>query len=380
MALRASHLAAAVLAAVVGFHAAPSSAQFSYSSENGRASHKKDADKQDQDKQDQEQQEKQQDAAPSKYPNAKRKAPDLQASKKGGNILNDVIADLNAKNYASAISKAESFAAGTDNAYEKSFAYELAGTAAANSKDMAKAEADFQKALDANGLDNDQHYETMRNLATVQYNLGKQQEAQKTLERYLSESGADPADSANLRAAILAGTDQGGAQAAALFEQAWRKDPKDTTALYNAAVSYHQAKQYDKANALLLEAKGKGGLDAQTYRILYLGQLQAGKNKDALATLEEGVANGKIAQDSKLADAYVILAQNAYDAGDTQQAVAMYRKAAPLAADGETALNLARVLSNEGRLAEAKQAAQQALDKGLKNPEDAKKILAKKGK
>lgn len=375
MALRASHLAAAVLAAVVGFHAAPSSAQFSYSSDNGRASHKKNADKQDQ-----EQQEKQQDAAPSKYPNAKRKAPDLQATKKGGKILNDVIADLNAKNYASAISKAESFAASTDNSYEKSFAYELAGTAAANSKDMAKAEADFQKALDANGLDNDQHYETMQNLATVQYNLGKQQEAQKTLDRYLSESGADPADSANLRAAILSGTDQGGAQAAALFEQAWRKDPKDTTALYNAAVSYHQAKQYDKANALLLEAKAKGGLDAQTYRILYLGQLQAGKNKDALATLEEGVANGKIAQDSQLADAYVILAQNAYDAGDTQQAVAMYRKAAPLAADGETALNLARVLSNEGRLAEAKQAAQQALDKGLKNPDDAKKILAKKGK
>ena len=375
MAPRASHLAAAVLAAVVGFHAAPSSAQFSYSSDNGRASHKKDADKQDQ-----EQHEKQQDAAPGKYPNAKRKAPDLQATKKGGQILNDVIADLNAKNYASVISKAEGFAASTDNAYEKSFAYELAGTAAANSKDMAKAEVDFQKALDANGLDNDQHYDTMQNLATVQYNLGKQQEAKKTLDRYLSESGADPADSANLRAAILSGTDQGGAQAAALFEQAWRKDPKDATALYNAAVSYHQAKQYDKANALLLEAKGKGGLDAQTYRILYLGQLQAGKNKDALATLEEGVANGKIAQDSKLADAYVILAQNAYDAGDTQQAIAMYRKAAPLASDGETALNLARVLSNEGHLAEAKQAAQQALDKGLKNPDDAKKILAKKGK
>ena len=369
---RASHLAAALLAAVVSLHAAPSSAQFSYSSDNGRASHKKDADKQE--KQDK------QEAAASKYPNAKRKAPDLAATKKGGKVLNDIIAALNGKDYAGAISQAESFAAGTDNAYEKSFAYELAGTAAANSKDFAKAEADFQKALDANGLDNDQHYDTMKNLATVQYNLGKQQEAQKTLDRYLGESGADPADIANLRAAILSGTDQGGAQAAALFEQAWRKDPTDTTALYNAAVSYHHAKQYDKANALLLEAKSKGGIDAQSYRILYLGQLQAGKDKDALATIEEGVANGKIAQDAKLADAYVILAQNAYDAGNTEQAVAMYRKAAPLASDGEPALNLARVLSNEGRLAEARQAAQQALDKGLKDPAPAQKILAKKGK
>ncbi|NUS37674.1 MAG: tetratricopeptide repeat protein [Lysobacter sp.] len=75
-----------------------------------------------------------------------------------------------------------------------------------------------------------------------------------------------------------------------------------------------------------------------------------------------------------------MLAQNAYAAGDGKGAIALYRKAAPISADGEPSLNLARVLMNEGRLAEAKQAAQQALDKGLKRPEDAKKILAKKGK
>ena len=43
--------------------------------------------------------------------------------------------------------------------------------------------------------------------------------------------------------------------------------------------------------------------------------------------------------------------------------------------DGETYLNLARVLWQEGRVPEAKQAAQQALAKGVKKPEDARKII-----
>ena len=45
-----------------------------------------------------------------------------------------------------------------------------------------------------------------------------------------------------------------------------------------------------------------------------------------------------------------------------------------MAPDGETYLNLAKVLGKKGRIAEAKQAAQQALDKGVKNPDDAKKL------
>jgi len=57
-------------------------------------------------------------------------------------------------------------------------------------------------------------------------------------------------------------------------------------------------------------------------------------------------------------------------------AIDAYRKAAPLAADGETYLNLARLLWQEDRIPEAKEAAKQAMAKGLKKPEEAKKILA----
>ena len=57
------------------------------------------------------------------------------------------------------------------------------------------------------------------------------------------------------------------------------------------------------------------------------------------------------------------------------QAIDNWQKAAPLSKDGETYLNLARALWQEDRVPEAKQAAQKALDTGVKKPEDARKII-----
>ena len=48
-----------------------------------------------------------------------------------------------------------------------------------------------------------------------------------------------------------------------------------------------------------------------------------------------------------------------------------------MAADGEAYLNLAKVLDYTGKKAEAKEAAKQALAKGVKKPEDANRILAR---
>lgn len=315
----------------------------------------------------------------SKFPNAKRESPHLQATKKGGTALNEVVEAYQAKNYADAIAKAEALAAASDNAYEKSFAYQLAATAAADSKDNARAATDFQKAVDANGLDNDQHYQVMYNLAVVQYQLDQTAAALKTLDRYLAETGVDPAESAPLRASMLAKLDQPG-QAADVLEKAWRKNPADSKALLNAVALYRQAKQEDKANALLLEAKAKGGLDAEAYRDLYVGYINDNKSKEAIAVIDEGIAKGVVKPSPDLAKAYTVIAQNAYAADDTATAIAMYQRAAPMASDGEPALNLARVLFNEQRLPESRQAAQLALQKGVKNTAEAKKLAAPKGK
>jgi HEPN domain-containing protein len=75
-----------------------------------------------------------------------------------------------------------------------------------------------------------------------------------------------------------------------------------------------------------------------------------------------------------------VIAQNAYATGDAATAIAMYQRAAPIAEDGEPSLNLARVLFNERRMPESRQAAQQALQKGVKNTDEAKKLAAAKDK
>jgi tetratricopeptide (TPR) repeat protein len=77
-----------------------------------------------------------------------------------------------------------------------------------------------------------------------------------------------------------------------------------------------------------------------------------------------------------LVKVYAVIAQTAYGNDDAKLAIDMYGRAAAISSDGEQGLNLAKVLLNEGRIAEAKKAAQQALDKGLKSPADAKRILA----
>jgi len=314
-----------------------------------------------------------------KFPNAKRESPHLEASKKGGKGLNEIVEAYQTKNYADAIAKGEAFAATSDNAYEKSFAYQLAATAAADNKDNTRAAADFQKAVEANGLDNDQHYQVMYNLAVVQYQLGQTAEALKTLDRYIAETGTDPAETAPLRASMLAKLDHPD-QAAGVFEQAWRKNPADSKALLNAVALYREGKQDDKANALLLEAKAKGGLDAEGYRDLYVGYINDNKTKDAIAVIDEGIAKGMVKPSPDLAKAYSVIAQNAYATGDAATAIAMYQRAAPIAEDGEASLNLARVLFNERRMPESRQAAQQALQKGVKNTDEAKKLAAAKDK
>ena len=89
--------------------------------------------------------------------------------------------------------------------------------------------------------------------------------------------------------------------------------------------------------------------------------------------IKEGIDKGILKPDHQ---AYLALAQSYYFSEQPVPAIDAYRKAAPLDDDGETYLNLARLLWQEDRIPEAKEAAKQAIAKGLKKPDDAKKILA----
>ena len=326
---------------------------------------------------DQESKQAKEEAAP-RYPNATRQSPEAKAKGKGLKELQDLQELYEKQDSAAVIAKAEQVANRDDaNAYEKSFAYQLAGTAAADLNDQAKAADYFKKAIDANGLENNSHYQVMYNLAVVQYGEQKYADALATLDRFLAETKEDKPEHQSLRAGILGAMGRN-AEAAKIFEDLIAKNPNDKRVLMNAVSSYQQADQYDKANALLEGAYKRGQLtEAKELRALYVGYMNAERWKDAQTVIDEGMAKGTLSAGPELAKDLMVLAQNAYYKGSDNDALALYRKAAPMAEDGEAYLNLAKILRDQGKNSEAKAAAQQALEKGVKRPEEAKQIISR---
>lgn len=320
---------------------------------------------------------KQQEAQPALYPNATRQSPEAQSKGKGLKALQELQKAFEQQDHAGVIAKADALAASDANAYEKAFAFQLAGNAAADLGDEAKSAAYFRKALEANGLDNDSHYQVMYNLAVVEYGLEQFPAALATLDRFLAETKSDKPEHQALRGGILAGMGRND-DAAKLYAELLAKHPDDMKVRMNAVAAYQHADQFDKANALLADAQKKGLLtEANQYRALYIGYINDDKSKEALAVIEDGLAKGVIKPGPELAKDFAVLAQKAYYSGSDMDAIALYKRAAPMSADGEASLNLAKILDTQGKKAEAKAAAQVALDKGVKKPEDARRILGK---
>lgn len=315
---------------------------------------------------------------PALFPNATRQQPDAKASSKALKGLQELQDQYEKADYTGTVAKAEALATAEGSAYEKAFAYQLAGNAAADLKNDAKSAEYFQKALDSNGLDNNSHYQVMHNLSAVQFGLERYGDALKTLDRFLAETKSDDPKYQSFRGGILASAGRND-EAAKLYAALLAKNPNDKKILMNAVAALQQADQFDQANALLGDAHKRGLLtEAREYRALYSGYLNAqNKWKDAVPVINDGVAKGILPQDADLAKAYMIVAQNAYVADDIALAIDMYGKAGPIAADGEAYLNLAKVYEFQNKKTEARAAAQKALDKGVKKPEEARRLLSK---
>ncbi|HET7126006.1 MAG TPA: tetratricopeptide repeat protein [Lysobacter sp.] len=345
--------------------------------------------------------------ADNKYPGATREAPVQSVSAKLKPSVMKLYKAYEKKDVASVVQLADEIIANPEgNAYDHAFAARLAGVSLLND-DNEKAKAYLQKAIDFNGLSNNEHYESMRLIAQIE--LGDQDYAAglASLDRYMQETKSQNGDDlaikgnalyrlkrypeaiASLKAAVDAGPEPKAdwlkmlmaayfdsnqpQEAARVAEGLIAKHPDDKSLQLNLAASYMQAGQDDKAVALLEKLRASGGLTTEAdYRNLYAMYINNNKNKQGIAVIQEGLNKGVLHEDFQTMNA---LAEAYYFSGETQPAIDAYRKAAPLAPDGETYLNLARALLNEGRAAEAKQAAKQALDKGGINAADAKKII-----
>ena len=312
------------------------------------------------------------------YPNATRVSPEAKASGKLLKELQGLQELYGKKDMTGVMAKADEIAAmSSTSSYGKSFAYSLAASAAADQSDDAKAAEYFQKALDSNGLDNDSHYNTMFNLAATQYQEEKYQDALATLDRFLAETKSDKPNHLALRAGLLANLGRND-EAAAAYKALIAKSPDDKRLLMNAVATLQAADKFDQANILLGDAYKRGMLtEAKELRALYVGYMNEGRWSDAKDVMDAGISKGILVADAQLAKDYMVLGQNAYQNDNVALAVEMYTKAGPISADGEAYLNLAKVLTNSGKKTEAKAAAQKALDKGLKKPEEAKRILSR---
>lgn len=344
------------------------------------------------------------------FPNATRQEPTGKPSAKLGSKLQKLIDTYNkGEDYAGVRTQADEILANSAaNEYDKSIAAQLAAQAAYNLDDSNAAKQYLQQAIQFNGLDNNGHFQSMLMLAQLQLQDDQTAEGLASLDKFLAESKStrpedlilkgqalyqteryqeaipvlqqaiaaspQPKDSWNqlLMASYAAAGQTGEAVKAA--EALAAKTPNDKKAQLNLASMYMQADQMDKAAAVMEKLRAAGQLtDEKEYKQLYSIYANTDKKeKDVIAVINEGMQKGILKPDYQT---YLALAQSYYYTDQVPQAVENWQKAAPLSKDGETYLNLAKVLHQEGRIPEAKQAAQQALAKGVKKPEDAKKII-----
>lgn len=344
------------------------------------------------------------------YPQATREEPKAKGAPKLQGKLQKLIDAYNKDDFANARTQADELIANpaaTD--YDKAVSAQLASQAAYNLDDTPATIAYLKQALGLNALDNNSHYQLLYMLAGLQLQEEQYAEGLATLDRYFAEtksqkpeelalkgqglyqaerfaeaipvlkqaieSSPEPKDNwQQLLMASYAETGQSG-DAVQMAEKIAAKAPGDKKAQMNLANVYLQADKYDQAAAVLEKLRSSGQMtEEKDYRQLYATYANMdGKEKQVISVVNEGIQKGLLKPDQQT---YLALAQAYYYSDQIPPAIEAWQKAAPLSKDGETYLNLAKVLWQEDRIPEAKQAAKAALDKGLKKPEEAKKIIA----
>lgn len=348
--------------------------------------------------------------AAAQFPNATREEPDARPTARGNRKLSEMMGFYDGKKGAEARAVADEILADDKaNAYEKSFAAQVAAQLAYDADDTDGAIAMYQRVIELNGLDNNSHYGAMLNLAQMLQMQERYPESLAAFDRYFAETGSsnpedlmmkgqsfylmeNHAEAAKvMRQAIDASPEPkpewqallmqvyaetgNNAEAVRMAEQVAAAKPDDKRALLNLAVVYDQADMQQKAVEVLEKLRAAGQLTTRNeYNQLYVTYLNMeGHERQAAEVIQDGLAKGAMQPDY---NSYIALAQAYYFSDQPALAIEAYQKAAPLDDDGETYLNLAKVLFQEDRIAEAKAAAKQAMDKGVKRPEDARSILS----
>ncbi len=349
------------------------------------------------------------------YPNATRaEKPANASSDTMAKNVNKLHALVDAKQNDEAIALATTMVGDPKaNHFEKAAAYQAIGYANFGKHDYAKAAEALQAAVTEDALPNDDHFQTMFNLAQAQIASSQIDAGLATLGRLVSETKQDKPeyngirgrayymkkDYGNAAASLQKSLDGAGAKpdpneqqmlfaayyelkqadkAVALGEGILKNHPDDKASMMNLAAAYQQAGQSEKTRALLDDARKRGMLStANDYRnLIQLYSHVKGGEAETVAIINEGLQKGAL---QPTADVYSVLAQDYYAMNKPAETIEAYKKADAASSDGEAALNLAKVYNNEGRRAEARAAAQHALSKGVADRQAAQRIIAAGG-
>jgi len=345
-----------------------------------------------------------------RYPEAARQEPTGRGAPRLQARMKKLVDAYDKDDFAAVRTQADELMA-ADNAtpYDKAVAAQLASQAAYNDDDTPATIAYINRALESNALDNNTHYQLMYMLAGLHLQEEQYDQGLATLDRYFDETKsqkpeelvlrgqglyqaeryaeaipvlkqaieASPEPRDNWQQLLMSAYAEVGqtGEALQMAEQIASRAPDDKRAQMNLASVYLQADNFDQAAVVLERLRASGKLDEERdYRQLYSTYANIdGKEREVISVINEGIEKGLLKLDHQT---YLALAQSYYYSDQTAPAIEAWQKAAPLAQNGETYLNLAKVLWQEDRLPEAKTAARAALDKGLRNPEEARKIIA----
>jgi len=355
--------------------------------------------------------------AASLYPNATRKEPKLDlTNQKESKALNDGLDAANSGDKDKANQLLQPIIDKSDSKYAKALALQGMASLAYNAGDVKKAIELLQQALADGVMPNDTYFQLEYELA--QFYLADQQYQQSidTVEKWRADGKREWADSyalegnayyrlqkypeaiaaikkaesmtdkpqASWNQILMASYAESGQsdQAAQLAQQQLSSNPNDPDALNNAVAVLMQANKYPQAIQVMENARSQGNLKTEKQYVnlakLYLitGQNASDPKPDAekaIAVLNDGTSKGIVTSSY---DNYKLMGDAAYIAGDSAQAIAAYKKAMPMAKDGEAAVHAGQLLLTENKYSEAKSLIQQGIDKGVKHTGTAYMLLA----
>jgi len=332
-----------------------------------------------------------------KYPNATRAEPKLDMSASDQKDLNkaaDLINDNKNDEAEPLVQKVLSNPKASK--YAQAFAHQLQAQMNWEKDKSDEAIVEYRKAVELDALPNDAHFQVLYQIAQLQIQDEKYQDALATLDQWSKQTGAETADELALKAnayyrldkfqeaidtmkKAVAMSDKPNDswtqilmasyfelnqydQAAQVVQQQLAKNPTDKKLLNQLATIYIQADKPQQALDLMAKAKNDG-LISSSDDYMQLAKLYAAadKYKEASATLKEGLDKGILKPSF---DVYKLQGDVCVQAEDDPCAIDAYGKASPQAKDGNVDYQLGYLLFYSDRAKDAADALGRAISKG----------------